>query len=49
MQFLKKSLKYMVIGNATVLFTLLLLPVFLVTNQVDALSSIIDFLWKQDL
>lgn len=47
MRKVKNALKYVVVGNVTVVFTLLLLPVFLITDQVDALNSIIDYLGRE--
>lgn len=48
MRKVKKALKYVFVGNVTVVFTLLLLPVFVITDQVDTLNSIIDFLWREN-
>lgn len=48
MRNVKKAVKYVFVGNVTVLFTILLLPVFLITDQVDALNNIIDYLSKEN-
>lgn len=48
MRNVKKTVKYVLVGNVTVVLTLLLLPVFLITDQVDALNSVIDYLWREN-
>jgi len=48
MRNVKKAVKYVLVGNVTVVLTLLLLPVFLITDQVDALNSVIDYLWREN-
>lgn len=48
MRNVKKAVKYVLVGNVTVLFTILLLPVFLITDQVDALNNIIEYLSREN-
>lgn len=43
----KKAIKFVLLGNATVLLTLLLLPVFLITDQIDVFNNVIDYLWQE--
>ncbi len=47
MQVLKSVAKFVLVGNATVLVTLLLLPVFLITDHVDVFNTILEYLWKE--
>ena len=48
MNFLTKTIKYVFAGNAAIILTIVFLPIFLITDQIDLLNSWLDFLWKED-
>ncbi|MFA8438522.1 hypothetical protein [Pueribacillus sp. YX66] len=43
----KRAVKFVLVGNATVLLTLLFLPIFLITDQINVFNHAIDYLWQE--